>query len=361
MTIDFGIVGCGHIAEKHASALAKIENARLTTLCDIHQERTRPLEEQFGAAAYSCYEEFLRHPQLDAVIICTPSGLHYELGEKAAAAGKHFLVEKPFVLNPGDGERLVASCKSRGVRLGVVHPNRTKAAVLALKKALKEGWFGTITHASAVLRWNRSPEYFSSAPWRGTRLLDGGILFNQAIHNLDLFNWLAGPVKEVFAYGATRIHKIECEDVCVCAAQLESGALGLIEAAVTLYPRNLEESLAIFGSHGTAVLGGVTLSKIKEWKFAHLTEEEALEQKESVNNTADKAGHLALLEDFLSSIINNHPPLVSGEEALRTIYLINSIYQSMAEGRPAPVNPHVNLRGAGDRGGEMDEDCEFHG
>ena len=336
--INFGIIGCGHIAKKHAAALKEIEGTKLTAVCDVDLHRTASFANQFNAAAYPCYEEFLRHQPLDAVIICTPSGLHASLGDRAAIAGKHILVEKPFVLDLSDGEKLVTNCRENGVHLGVVHPNRTKSAVVALKDSLRQGLFGTITHASAVVRWNRNPEYFSSAPWRGTRLLDGGLLFNQAIHNLDLFNWLAGPVEEVFAYGATRVHQIECEDVAVCTVKLKSGALGVIEAAVTLYPRNLEESLALFGSRGTAILGGTTLSQIKEWKFSHLSEEEAWAQAELINNTPDTSGHLAILKDFVAAIIDNRPPMVSGEEALGTLALIKSLYRSMEKGRPERVS-----------------------
>lgn len=335
--LNFGIVGCGHIAKKHGAAIEQIEGAKLAAVCDVDASRTLPFRDQYGATGYSDYNNFLKHQPLDAVIICTPSGLHFELGEKAALTGKHVLIEKPYVLNCCHGKVLADICRERGVQLGVVHPNRTKPVAAALKKALDEGWFGTITHVSAAIRWNRNQEYFRSAPWRGTRLMDGGILFNQAIHNLDLFHWLTGPVTEVFAYGATRVHNIESEDICVCSAKLESGALGLIEAAVTLYPCNLEETLAVFGSHGTAVLGGTTLSKIKEWRFSHLNQEEALHQAQMINGASEQGGHLIIIQDFVSSVINGHPPLVSGKEAQKTICLVNSIYRSMESHRPEPV------------------------
>ena len=338
VTINFGIAGCGHIAAKHAAALDEIANARLAAVCDLDQKRTLPFVQQYGASSYTDYEDFLKHKPLDAVIICTPSGLHFQLGEKAVSAGKHLLVEKPFVLNVADGKKLVVSCREKGLLLGVVHPNRTKPPVTALKSALGEGRFGKITHVSAVLRWNRNAEYFRAAAWRGTRLLDGGILFNQAVHNIDLLNWLAGPVEKVFAYGATRVHNIECEDVCACALKFRSGALGLIEAAVTLFPRNLEESLAVFGSRGTAVLGGTVLSGVKEWKFADMTEDESRQQAEIINGTPNTPGHMVVLRDFISAINDNRPPMVSGEEALKTLCLIKAIYRSMETGRPAEVH-----------------------
>ena len=206
--------------------------------------------------------------------------------------------------------------------------------VRALSEAVNEGWFGKITHASAVVRWNRSPEYFNSASWRGTIELDGGILFNQAIHNIDLLNWLLGPVDEVFAYGATQLHNIEYEDVCVCSLKFKSGALGTIEAAITLYPENLEESISIFGTQGTAVIGGKSLSKIQEWKFARFSDAEAKIQADQLNNESDQTGHKEIIEDFIKAITRNQEPLVSGEEAMKVLYLIKAIYQSTKTNQP---------------------------
>ena len=256
------------------------------------------------------------------------------MGEKAAQAGKHILMEKPFALDLNQGKKLVELCKTKGVKLGVVHPNRTKAVVQALRAAVDGGWFGKITHASAVLRWNRSPEYFDAVPWRGTSELDGGILYNQAIHNIDLLNWLLGPVDEVFAYSATQLRNIEYEDVCVCTLKFKSGALGIIEAAVTIYPENLEESIALFGSDGTAVLGGKSLSKILEWKFSRLTETEGYIQAEQLNNHSDTGGHKEILEDFVDAINLNQKPLVSGEEAMKVLVLLKAIYQSALTNQP---------------------------
>ncbi|MHB1041641.1 MAG: Gfo/Idh/MocA family protein, partial [Eubacteriales bacterium] len=196
---------------------------------------------------------------------------------------------------------------------------------------------------NATLRWNRDPQYFQSAAWRGTRALDGGILFNQAIHNIDLLNWLAGPVDEVFAYSTTRLHNIEIEDVCVSALKLRNGALGVIEAAVTLYPENLEETLSVFGSDGTAVLGGKTLSKILQWKFSRLSEEEAAAQVERVNNRNGAVGHKEIIIDFVSAILNDRDPLVTGEEALKTVQLIMSIYDSVDNYAPVKVTSQGDL------------------
>jgi UDP-N-acetyl-2-amino-2-deoxyglucuronate dehydrogenase len=335
--VNFGIVGCGFIAQKHVKALEQIANARLVAACDSDQKRLISFTEKYSISTYENYDEFLKDPEVEAVIICTPSGSHAAMGEKAAHAGKHILMEKPFVLDMNQGKNLVELCKSKGVKLGVVHPNRVKPVVRALSEAVNGGWFGKITHTSAVLRWNRTPEYFNSTAWRGTRELDGGILFNQAIHNIDLLNWLLGPVDEVFAYGATQLHNIEYEDVCVCALKLKSGALGMIEAAITLYPENLEESIAVFGSQGTAVLGGKSISRIQEWKFSKFSEAEAKIQAEQLNNESDPVGHKEVIEDFIKAITQNQEPLVSGEEAMKVLYLIKAIYQSIKTNQPVKI------------------------
>lgn len=314
-----------------------MENARLTAVCDNNPQSLIPFKVKSGITVYDNYDSFLKDSEVDAVIICTPSGLHTEMGVKAAQAGKHILMEKPFVLDDNQGQELVDLCKAKGVKLGVVHPNRAKAVVQALHEAVDGGWFGKITHASAVLRWNRSPEYYNAASWRGTRKLDGGILYNQAIHNIDLLNWLLGPVGEVSAYSATQLRPIEYEDVCVCALKFKSGALGVIEAAVTIYPENLEESIAIFGSDGTAVLGGRSLSKVQEWKFSRFAETENNSQAERLNTLPNSAGHREILEDFVEAISLNREPLVSGEEAMKVLNLINAIYQSASTGLPVKI------------------------
>lgn len=335
--IKVAIAGCGHIAKKHAAALMDMDSARLAAVCDIRRERAASLAGQYGAAAYSDYDEMLQDTNIDAVIVCSPSGLHAAMGEKAAAAGKHVLIEKPFALRLADGVRLVETCRQKGVRLGVVHPNRMKPFVQALRKAVDNGLFGKITHVNATLRWNRRPEYYRSEPWRGTRKFDGGILYNQAVHLIDLLNWLVGPVSEVFAYGASRMHEIECEDVLSCVLKFSSGALGVIEAAVTIYPENLEESLAIFGSGGTAVLGGRTMSQVKEWLFSSLPHQEAFYQASKLNQTSNTGGHKDILHDFADAVLCNREPLVSGREALESLRLISAIYDSVASHRPVQV------------------------
>ncbi len=333
-TVNFALIGCGHIAAKHAQAIEKIAGARLLAVCDTNPDRTAPLREKYGAREYSDYQQLLQDPGIDVVNICTPSGMHAQMAVDAARAGKHVVVEKPIALSLGDADRIINECRQAGVKLAVVHPNRFKPAVQALKKALDEGRFGTLTHGNATVRWNRNQEYFDRDAWRGTRDMDGGVLMNQAIHNIDLLQWMMGPVTEVFAYTTTRLRRIETEDLGVAVLKFASGALGIIEAAATLYPTNLEETLAVFGESGTAVMGGVTASQLNTWRVAGYSEDEASSLKQAVNTSAAKPGHQVILEDMAEAIRTGREPLVSGEEGRKALEIILAIYRSAETGMP---------------------------
>jgi predicted dehydrogenase len=327
-SLNFALIGCGHIAAKHAQAIAVIKGARLAAVCDTNPERSAPYREQYDAKVYSSYTHLLHDSAIDIVNICTPSGLHTQMAVDAAKYGKHVVVEKPLALSLANADQIIEECRKAMVKLSVVHPNRCKPAVQTLKTALDEGRFGTLTHGNATVRWNRNQAYFDQDAWRGTKEMDGGVLMNQAIHNIDLLQWMMGPVLEVFAYTTTRLKSIETEDLGVAVLRFTSGALGVIEAATTLYPASLEESLAVFGETGTAVIGGVTASQLKTWKVAGYSEEEAGCLKQAVNSATAKPGHQVILEDMAEAVRTGREPLVNGEEGRKALEIILAIYQS---------------------------------
>ncbi|SDW42589.1 Predicted dehydrogenase [Marininema mesophilum] len=331
--IRYGIVGCGHIARKHVEAITATEGAFLTAVCD--QDKTRLSRwSRDGVKGYTDLGMMLREATVDVICICTPSGTHKEMTIQAAQAGKHIIVEKPMALTIADADKMIEVCKNQGVLLSVVHPNRFRPAMEALRHRVVEGAFGTFSHANATVRWNRDQDYFDQAPWRGTRAMDGGVLMNQAIHNLDLLLWMMGDVEEVSAYQATRLREIEVEDVMVSILRFKSGALGVIEAAVTLYPRNLEESLSLFGETGTAVVGGPTANWIKTWQFADLTPEEATEIVQQVGeNPYGKPGHQCLIEDMTDAIQRGRQPLITGADGRRVLALVNACQRAALTGQ----------------------------
>jgi predicted dehydrogenase len=341
--IGYAIVGCGHIAKKHVAAIEAVPGAKLVAVCDTDEKRLQ----EFAVGdvkGYLSLDELLKDEQVQVVSICTPTGLHPQLTIQAAEAGRHVLVEKPMALSLEDADAMIEACERNHVKLAVVHPNRFRPAIMKLRERLETGAFGKLSHANATVRWNRNQAYYDQAAWRGTKALDGGVLMNQAIHNMDLLLWMMGEVEEVSTYAATRLRNIETEDVSVSVIRFKNGALGVLEAAVTLYPENLEESLSLFGESGTAVIGGKTANWIKEWKFADLSEEEAQSIKDEIE--ADPfgiPGHQCMVQDMTEAILEDRRPVVSGEEGRQVLSFVIACQQSAERGRAIAMSDLTNL------------------
>jgi UDP-N-acetyl-2-amino-2-deoxyglucuronate dehydrogenase len=331
--INFAVVGMGHIAKKHIESIEKIEGANLFAICDTNPARLE--EAGDGVKKYTDLGQMLtENPDIHVVNICVPSGLHARLTKIVAEHKRHIIVEKPMALKLEDAESMLKDAEQHGVKLAVVHPNRFRPAIQALKEKMDSGSFGTLSHANATVRWNRNQAYYDQAEWRGTKEFDGGVLMNQAIHDLDLMLWLMGPVESVQAMAATRLRKIETEDVAAAIVQFKSGALGVIEAATTIYPQNLEESLAIFGETGSAKVSGKTANFIETWNFEDTTEEDSKALADRVKGDPfGKPGHQCIIEDMIEAINQERNPIVTGEDGLAPVKLILAILESAETGK----------------------------
>ena len=188
---------------------------------------------EYGATPYENFNEMLKRNDIDIVCICTPTGLHAPLSIKAAYAKKHIILEKPIAMTLEDTDKIINACKINDVKLSVVHPNRFRPVVRELRKIFDQNLLGKISHANAMVNWNRNQKYYDQALWRGTKEFDGGALMNQAIHNLDLLLWFMGEPEQVFSMEATRLRKIEAEDVSAGVVRFKSGDLGMVEASTT--------------------------------------------------------------------------------------------------------------------------------
>ncbi|MFC7440035.1 Gfo/Idh/MocA family protein [Laceyella putida] len=335
--IRFGIVGCGHIAKKHVAAIDAVEGAELAAICDTNEERLKEFARD-GVASYTDLADMLKS-DVDVVSICTPSGLHAKLTVQVAEAKKHVIVEKPMALTLEDADMMIDACEKNGVKMAVVHPNRFRPAVVELRRQLDSGAFGKIGHANATVRWNRNQAYYDQAPWRGTKAMDGGVLMNQAIHNMDLLLWMMGEVDEVSSYAATRIRDIEAEDTSVSVIRFKNGALGVLEAAVTIYPKNLEESLSIFGEKGTAIIGGPTANWIKHWVFEGMEEEEAEIAKQRVEQDPfGIPGHQCIIQDMCDAIREDRTPIVDGEAGRQALSLVVACQQAAETGKAVKMD-----------------------
>jgi UDP-N-acetyl-2-amino-2-deoxyglucuronate dehydrogenase len=332
--VNFAIIGCGHIAKKHAAAIETIPGARLAAVCDVDAGKMADYARHYGAKAYPDLRRLLADPAVEIVNICTPSGHHAAMAMEAARAKKHVLVEKPLALTLEEAEAVIKCCRENRVKLAVVHPNRFRPAMMELRKLLDRGLLGKLSHANVTVRWNRNQAYYDQAPWRGTKAMDGGVLMNQAIHSLDLLLWLMGQAVEVQGITATRLRQIEAEDVAVGNVRFASGALGVIEAATTIYPQNLEESISIFGEKGSVKIGGKTANRFEILQLASLTEEETREIMERVEaDPLGKPGHQWIMEDMIRAVQEDEEPAINGEEGKKALALVLALYRSAESGQ----------------------------
>jgi len=338
----FAIVGCGVIAPFHARALASIANARLRAVVDVIPERARQRATEFGAEAYTELSPVLERGDVDVVCVCVPSGLHAAIGMQAAAAGKHVLVEKPIEVSLGAADRLIAASRRCGVKLGVISQHRFDGGVERLRAALTAGRFGRLLLGDAIVKWYRTQEYYNSGGWRATWELDGGgALMNQAVHYVDLLQWMMGPVDRVVARTGTAAHAIAVEDVALALLTFRSGALGIIEASTAVYP-GLPERLEITGTNGTAI---VEAGDVSVWEFRDEKGEvgpygrkaKALNRSSAPAAAADPAalsiaGHRAHLIDMIEAIETDREPAIPGEDGRKPLEIILAIYESARSG-----------------------------
>lgn len=327
--MNFAIIGCGFIAKKHAMAIESIEGANLIAVCDMVEENMTYYHNEYGADMYKDSHIMLQKMDIDIVCICTPTGLHAKLALQAANAKKHIVLEKPIAMNLGDTDKIIAVCRENKVKLSIVHPNRYRPVAVELKKIIDSGALGKISHANALVNWNRNQEYYNQSAWRGTRDGDGGALMNQAIHNIDLLLWYMGDVEELFSMEATRLRDIEAEDVSNGILKFSSGALGMVQASTTVYPKNFEESISIFGEYGTVKIGGANALYFEHLEVQDMDEAEKKELIQTVENEPwGKPGHQHILEDMIQSIKNNDEPSINGEEGRKSLELVLAMYQS---------------------------------
>ncbi|MFE8701702.1 Gfo/Idh/MocA family protein [Cytobacillus sp. FJAT-54145] len=336
--INFAIVGMGHIANKHIEAINNAEGANFFAVCDTNPNRLELITDP-NVKKYTDLKNMLEeNPEIHVVNICVPSGLHAPLTKIVAEQKRHIIVEKPMSLKLEDSEDMIRYAEENGVKLAVVHPNRFRPAIQKLKEEMDKGSFGTLSHANATVRWNRNQAYYDQAEWRGTKEFDGGVLMNQAIHDLDLMLWLMGPVESVQAMAATRLRKIETEDVAAAVVQFKNGALGVVEAATTIYPKNLEESLAIFGETATIKISGRTANFIETWDVEGVTEEDAEKLKNEIKaDPFGKPGHQWIIEDMVAAVSEDREPIVTGEDGLAPVKLILAILESAETGKKVVI------------------------
>lgn len=329
MKVKFAIVGCGRIAQRHAEHIERL--GKLVAVCDNVPEKADALAAKFGANAYHSIEEMLKNePSVDVVTICSPNGLHAEHTIKTLQAGFHVLVEKPMAISVFDCGEMIKAAERANRRLFVVKQNRFNPPVAAVKKLIDEGRLGKIFSVQLSCFWNRNPAYYENS-WKGTKALDGGTLYTQFSHFVDLLYWMVGDVRRVFAITDNFDHNgiIEFEDTGAVALQFYNGAIGTINYSVNSFQKNMEGSLTIFGEKGTVKIGGQYLNEL-EYQNIEGYKIENLPPGKPANQYGQYQGsmsnHDEVYENVIDVLINGAAITTNSFEGLKTVEIIDKIY-----------------------------------
>lgn len=347
MKHGFGIIGTGAIADFHAKSISEIPDARLVAVLDTNPEKAKLFSKKYNCLACSTPDELTRNYNIDIICICTPSGLHLDPALEAIGAGKHCIIEKPLEITPERCDMIISAAHSKGVLIEGIFPSRFYNAAKEIKKAADQNRFGKFTMGNAYIKWYRTQEYYDSVKWRGTWKYDGGgALMNQGIHSIDLLQWFMGPVKRVQALTSLIGHKnIEVEDTAVAMIEFSNSALGTIEGSTAVFPGSYKR-VEVLGTEGSAVLEE---NRLAAWNFMKETDSDT-EIRNLYTGSPDSGGgvsdplsinylgHKYQIEDMIRAVDTGCKPLVTGEEARKSVQIIDAVYQSARSGKPVDIS-----------------------
>lgn len=335
----YALIGCGRISPNHIAA-AKANELEIAAICDIVSENMIDKKVKFElpdtVRMYTDYHKLLQEEKPELVAIATESGKHAQIALDCIEAGCNLIIEKPIALSLEDADEIIKKADEKGVKVCACHQNRFNKSIQKIRDAVEKKRFGKMFYGTAHIRWCRDHEYYDRASWRGTWEQDGGALMNQCIHNIDLLRWMMGDEIEAVVGMTDRLHHnyIEAEDLGIALIRFKNGAYGIIEGTTDVYPKNLEETLYLFGEKGTVKAGGQSVNIIEEWNFSDM-----LDDPEVVKAQYHEAppnvygfGHTPLYRDVVEAIKENRQPYVDARAGRRALELVLAIYQSAATG-----------------------------
>lgn len=327
--MNFAIIGCGHIAQRHAQLLPQYGN--LVAVCDIDADKAQALATKYAARAYTALSDLLAAEQsIDIVVICTPNGLHAPQTIACLQAGKHVVCEKPMALKASDCDAMIQAAQANNKQVFVVKQNRFNPPIQALKKAIDENRLGTLFSVQVNGFWNRSDAYYQDA-WRGTLDLDGGTLYTQFSHFVDVLLYLMGDLASVQWTGANFMHpnSIAFEDTGVISLQFKNKAIGSFHYTVNAFEKNMEGAITIFGTKGTVKIGGAYLNELSYQAIEDYTLELA-PSTATANDYGTYKGSMSNHDQVYQNIVqvfaNQATPITTLAEARNTVYWIEQMY-----------------------------------
>lgn len=338
--MKYALIGCGRISPNHFAA-AKANNLEIVAICDLNKANMEDKKLKFelpdSVIQYTDYEEMLQKERPELVAIATESGKHAEIALRCMDYGCNLIIEKPIALSIEDADKIIEKANRLNLKVCANHQNRFNKSIQKIREALEKNRFGKMFYGTAHIRWCRDREYYDRASWRGTWEQDGGALMNQCIHNIDLLRWMMGDEVEEVVGMTDRLHHdyIEAEDFGIALVKFRNGAYGIIEGTTNIYPKNLEETLYLFGEKGTVKAGGQSVNVIEEWRFSDMLDDSEEIKKKFHENPPNVYGygHTPLYADMIDAIKNDRKPYVDAEAGKRALELVLAIYQSAYTGK----------------------------
>jgi predicted dehydrogenase len=328
--LNIAIIGCGRIAQRHAEHISRL--ASMKAVCDTNEQRLKELSSKYNCKAYASVDDLLKNEKdLDLISVCSPNGLHAEHSIAALNAGINVLCEKPMAISVKDCTAMIAAAEKAGKQLIVVKQNRFNAPVAELKKVIDEGRLGKIINVQLNCFWNRNDQYYNSSEWKGRKKLDGGTLFTQFSHFIDLLYWMVGDVEKTYAITENYLHpNIEFEDTGVIALKFRNGSVGTINYTVNSFQKNMEGSVTVFGEKGTVKVGGQYLNTLEYQKIQDY-EMHCSPEIRPANDygyyQGSMSNHDKVYENVIEVLTKGGSPAASAFEGLKTVEIIEKIYR----------------------------------
>lgn len=331
--LRFAVVGCGRIAKRHIEHISNV--GRLVATCDVDLKRAKESASPHAASVFSSIDEMLDSmaDKIDVVSICTPNGLHSQHSITALQAGCHVLCEKPMALSSDECGEMIQAAERANRRLFVVKQNRFNPPVVIVKQALDEGKLGKIYSVALNCYWNRNPDYYLNDPWKGSKDLDGGCLYTQFSHFIDLLYWMVGDVTSAHAFSDNFCHQdtVDFEDCGVAVLRFRSGAIGTLNFTINSHQKNMEGSMTIFAEHGTVKIGGQYLNELEYQNIADM-EISNIPSGRPPNQYGHYVGsmsnHHEVYSNLVEVLLSDGVIATNGYEGMKTVEIIERIYES---------------------------------
>ena len=332
--INFAVIGCGYIGKRHCEHINKLGN--LVAVCDISAEKGIPLSDLYKCRYFSDIDQLLNASEnFDVVSVCTPNGLHAEHTIKALKKGNHVVCEKPMAIKSSDCKLMIQTSKEAEKLLFIIKQNRFNPPIAILKEIIEEGRLGRIINVQLNCFWNRTDTYYLESDWKGKKQLDGGVLFTQFSHFIDLLYWLVGDISNVYSIAKNFMHPqtIEFEDSGVVALEFYNGAIGTINFTINSYKKNMEGSITIFGEKGTVKVGGQYLNVLEYQSIENYVISDIPESRPANEYgfyQGSMSNHDKIYENVIYVLNNNGKIATTGEDGLKTVEIIEKIYSSLS-------------------------------